>query len=146
METSRNEILPDPYSPFTAEYEFVGRLVGKAVYEGINIEQKFAEPFLNLLIGRQNTFEDLQFVDPDVYHGLISLKHSSEDISAMEQTFVIYDKLPNGKSKYVDLLCPSKPPPPAHRQVAVTKYSLPHAAKTRCSSSSTTLTSSATSK
>ena len=37
METARNEILPNPYSQFSSEYEFVGRLVGKAVYEGINI-------------------------------------------------------------------------------------------------------------
>jgi ubiquitin-protein ligase E3 C len=61
----------------------VGRLVGKAVYEGINIEQKFAEPFLNLLIGRQNTFEDLQYIDPDIYKGLLSIKHTKEDISVM---------------------------------------------------------------
>jgi len=66
-----------------AEYEFVGRLVGKAVYEGINIEQKFAEPFLNLLIGRQNTFEDLQYIDPDIYRSLLSLKKSEEDMSAL---------------------------------------------------------------
>lgn len=66
-----------------AEYEFVGRLVGKAVYEGINIEQKFAEPFLNLLIGRQNTFEDLQYIDPDIYRSLLSLKKSEEDMNAL---------------------------------------------------------------
>ena len=49
-------MLPNPNNSYTAEYEFVGRLVGKAVYEAINIEQKFAEPFLNLVIGRLNTF------------------------------------------------------------------------------------------
>lgn len=86
------------------------------------------------MIGRQNTFEDLQFVDPEVYRGLLSLKNSSEDIAALEQTFVIFDKLPNGKSRYVDLLCPAKPPPPAHRQVLVTRYPTPHAARTRSSS------------
>ena len=32
-----NEILPNPYSMSDAEYEFVGKLIGKAVYEGINI-------------------------------------------------------------------------------------------------------------
>jgi hypothetical protein len=55
-ETENNEILPNSYSPLGKQYEFVGKVVGKAVYEGINIDQKFAEPFLNLLIGRQNTF------------------------------------------------------------------------------------------
>jgi hypothetical protein len=29
------------------------------------------------VIGRQNTFEDLQFVDPDVYRGLLSIKNST---------------------------------------------------------------------
>jgi len=37
METPLNEILPNPYSLSVSEYEFVGKLVGKAVYEGINI-------------------------------------------------------------------------------------------------------------
>jgi hypothetical protein len=75
------------------------------------------------VIGRQNTFEDLQFIDPDVYRGLLSIKDTPEDISHLEQTFVIFDKLPNGRSKYVDLLCPSKAPSPNHKQVLVTKYS-----------------------
>jgi ubiquitin-protein ligase E3 C len=83
MDTPRNEILPNPYAPAKAEYEFIGKLIGKAVYEGINIEQKFAEPFLNLLIGRQNTFEDLQYIDPDIYRSLLALKHSEDDISAL---------------------------------------------------------------
>lgn len=68
-----------------------------------------------------NTFEDLQFVDPDVYRGLLSIKDTPEDISHLEQTFVIYDRLPNGRSRYIDLLCPSKQPAPDHRQVVVTK-------------------------
>jgi hypothetical protein len=32
METPNNEILPNPYAPHTAEYELVGKLIGKAVY------------------------------------------------------------------------------------------------------------------
>lgn len=76
METALNQIIPNPYSPHTVEYQFVGKLVGKAVYEGINIDQKFAEPFLNLLIGRFNTFEDMQYIDPEVYQGLLNIKHS----------------------------------------------------------------------
>jgi len=59
----------------------VGKLVGKAVYEGITIEQKFAEPFLNLVIGRQNTFEDLHYIDPDIYRGLLNIKNTTDDIS-----------------------------------------------------------------
>lgn len=119
MDSPLNEILPNPYSNSVYEYQFVGKLVGKAVYEGINIEQKFAQPFLNLLIGRQNTFEDLQFIDPEIYRNLLSLKNSTEDISCLEQTFTIYDNLPNGQKRYIDLLHPSKPP--SSKQVLVTK-------------------------
>jgi hypothetical protein len=36
-ETENNEILPNYYSPLGRECEFVGKIVGKAVYEGINI-------------------------------------------------------------------------------------------------------------
>lgn len=32
METPLNEILPNPYSMSVAEYELVGKLIGKAVY------------------------------------------------------------------------------------------------------------------
>lgn len=88
---------------------------------------------MNLVIGRQNTFEDLQYIDPDIYKGLLSLKHSNEDISLLEQTFVIFDKLPNGKSKYIDLLCTSKAP--TNKQVLVTKYYCCNLVKTKCSSS-----------
>jgi hypothetical protein len=36
-ETENNEILPNCYSQLARQYEFVGKVVGKAVYEGINI-------------------------------------------------------------------------------------------------------------
>lgn len=52
---------------------------------------------------------------------MISLKTTSDDISELHQTFVIFDHLPNGQNKYIDLLCPSKPP--TNKQVLVTKYS-----------------------
>lgn len=61
----------------------------------------------------------MQYIDADIYKGLIALKNSTEDIDEMGQTFVILDKLPNGQQKYVDLLCPSKPP--TNKQVLVTK-------------------------
>lgn len=72
-----------------------------------------------MVIGRQNTFEDMQYIDPDIYKGLIAIKNDMEDIDEMGQTFVILDKLPNGQQRYVDLLCPSKPP--SSKQVLVTK-------------------------
>ncbi len=85
-------------------------IVGKAVYEAITIEQKFVEPFLNLVIGRKNSFEDIQYIDPVIYKSLIEIKRlKDEDLEDLQQTFVILDQLPNGQPKYVNLLCPSRP-------------------------------------
>jgi hypothetical protein len=79
------------------------------------------------LIGRQNSFEDLQFVDPGLYHGLVALKHSQEDISELDQTFVVMDKIGNGEIKWIDLLNPGRPP--TQNQVPLTKYIIKYLAK-----------------
>lgn len=83
-ETPLREIVPTPkealLSDFSKEYEFIGMIVGKAVYENILIEAKFSGPFLNLIVGRTNGLEDLRSLDPELYRSLIALKHSSEDI------------------------------------------------------------------
>ena len=81
----------------------MGKLIGKAVYEGINIEQKFAEPFLNLVIGRKNGLEELQFIDKQIYQSMIELKRMESGVEDMCQTFTIIDYLPNGVKNYVNL-------------------------------------------
>ena len=53
---------------------FIGKIIGKAIYENITIGPKFAGPFLNALIGRKNTFEDLRKVDKDLYNSLCYIK------------------------------------------------------------------------
>lgn len=44
-------------------YEFIGKIIGKALYEGIVIGPKFCGPFLNSIIGQRNNFDDLQKID-----------------------------------------------------------------------------------
>lgn len=86
------------------QYEFVGKLIGKAVYESINIEQKFAEPFFNLLIGRKNTFEDLKFIDKEIYRSMVQVRRmNSNDLEILSQTFTILDENPMGEKKRVNL-------------------------------------------
>eukprot|EP00550_Attheya_septentrionalis_P004711 CAMPEP_0198293348 /NCGR_PEP_ID=MMETSP1449-20131203/16620_1 /TAXON_ID=420275 /ORGANISM="Attheya septentrionalis, Strain CCMP2084" /LENGTH=1294 /DNA_ID=CAMNT_0043992895 /DNA_START=157 /DNA_END=4041 /DNA_ORIENTATION=- len=55
-------------------YEFLGRVLGKAVYESILVEPQFCLPFLNQLLGKQNTLDDLKNLDPEYYKHLSSLK------------------------------------------------------------------------
>ena len=52
-------------------YEFVGQLLGKSLYENIMLGVKFAGSFLNLLINKKNTFDDLMSVDQDLYRSVV---------------------------------------------------------------------------
>ena len=54
-------------------YEFLGRVMGKAVYESILVEPQFCLPFLNQLLGKQNSLEDLKNYDPEFYSNLTKL-------------------------------------------------------------------------
>jgi ubiquitin-protein ligase E3 C len=51
----------------TKYFSFLGRLLGKAMYDGITIDPKFADFFLRKLIGKQNSLNDLKSLDPDLY-------------------------------------------------------------------------------
>ena len=71
-----------------SHYEFLGRAIGKAVYEGILVDPQFCLPFLNQLVGKANSLEDLKNYDPEYYKNLtklLSLK--SEDFATLGLTF-----------------------------------------------------------
>lgn len=111
----------------------MGKIVGKAVYESINIDQKFAEPFLNLLIGRQNSFEDLQYIDKQVYKSMLDIRRMNrEDLESMQQTFTIMDVSPFGQKKIVNLKNLSNSHGKNH-DVVVTTYFSDNSVKTKCS-------------
>ena len=97
-------------------YHFIGRILGKAMYEGILVDVAFAGFFLaNVCNDRQarpailipfpawlgkqkSSLDDLASLDPDLYQELISLKHytgNPEDLSlnftvAVEGLFEYY--------------------------------------------------------
>ena len=54
-------------------YEFLGRAVGKAVYESILVEPQFCLPFLNQLLGKSNSMHDLKNFDPEYHKNLTKL-------------------------------------------------------------------------
>jgi len=73
-----------------SHYEFLGRAIGKAVYEGILVDPQFCLPFLNQLLGKANSLEDLRNLDPTYYKNLtklLSLK--SCDFSSLGLTFEV---------------------------------------------------------
>lgn len=56
-----------------SHYEFLGRVLGKAVYESILVEPQFCLPFLNQLLGKANSLEDLKNFDSEFYQNLTKL-------------------------------------------------------------------------
>ncbi|ROT34844.1 HECT-domain-containing protein [Sodiomyces alkalinus F11] len=100
-------------------FEFLGRLVGKCMYEGILIDEPFA-PFFLLKWASGQTGEnsyrgninDLKDLDQELYQGLLHLKNYPGDLAELDLNFTIEDELstngpirtitrelmPNGKS------------------------------------------------
>jgi ubiquitin-protein ligase E3 C len=71
-----------------SHYEFLGRVLGKAVYESILVEPQFCLPFLNQLLGKSNSVEDLKNLDLEYYKNLIKLfDMSATDIQGLDLSF-----------------------------------------------------------
>jgi ubiquitin-protein ligase E3 C len=80
------ELLND--STLLPHYEFLGRVLGKAVYESILVEAQFCLPFLNQILGKTNTIEDLKNLDSEYYTNLRKLlTMSKSDIESLGLTF-----------------------------------------------------------
>ncbi|EGN93917.1 hypothetical protein SERLA73DRAFT_189041 [Serpula lacrymans var. lacrymans S7.3] len=118
LATKKNELYPNPHSYATEPhslnwYRFIGRILGKALYEGILVEVAFAGFFLAKWLGKQSFLDDLASLDPDLYQGLIFLKNytgNPEDLS-LNFTAAVEEF---GVAKTVDLI-------PDGSNVAVTR-------------------------
>jgi len=85
-------------------FEFIGKMVGKAVYEGILIEGVFERTFLKGVIGQKCEFNDLAGLEKEVYKSLLVLKHCDreEEIREMEMFFCVSEEGVEG-AKNVEL-------------------------------------------
>ncbi|SCZ97871.1 BZ3500_MvSof-1268-A1-R1_Chr3-3g06425 [Microbotryum saponariae] len=101
LETAQRELYPNPHayakeSSQLAWYTFMGHILGKALYDGILIDVRFAGFFLAKLscvypISRQ--VDDLQSLDPELYSGLIQLKNYPGDVETdMSLNFTVTDE------------------------------------------------------
>ncbi|KAJ6545022.1 HECT-domain-containing protein [Mycena vulgaris] len=108
LANKKNELYPNPHA-YAIEshnlnwYRFIGRIIGKAMYEGILVDIPFAGFFLAKWLGKQSFLDDLASLDPELYNGLIFLKHyagNPEDLS-LNFTVAIEDF---GITKTVDLI------------------------------------------
>lgn len=80
-------------------YEFLGRIIGKCMYEGILVDLVFAGFFLlkwpstgpNNENGYKGSINDLRDMDEDLYRGLLHLKNYPGDVSELGFVFTIDD-------------------------------------------------------
>ncbi|KAK2176480.1 hypothetical protein NP493_662g01045 [Ridgeia piscesae] len=103
--TSEHKLYPSPLSfiqeNHLALFEFVGRILAKAVYEGIVVEVPFASFFLSQILGHQrsatySSIDELPSLDPELYRSLTYIKHCEDGIDDLELTFS-YDEDVMGK-------------------------------------------------
>ncbi|KAI1292289.1 Ubiquitin-protein ligase E3B [Halotydeus destructor] len=120
--TSEQRLYPSPTS-FVHEnhlslFEFVGKVLGKAVYEGIVIDVPFASFFLGQVLGQQqsvlySSIDELPSLDAELYKNLTYIKHYDGDVADLGLTFSV-DEDCMGKIVTHELM-------PGGRAVPVTK-------------------------
>uniref|UniRef100_A0A1E1WF09 Ubiquitin-protein ligase E3C n=2 Tax=Pectinophora gossypiella TaxID=13191 RepID=A0A1E1WF09_PECGO len=94
--TRDNMLYPNPgvhllYDDFPMHYYFVGRMLGKALYENLLTELPLAEFFLGKLCStREPDVHALASLDPGLYRGLLMLKsHRRQDVPELGLDFTI---------------------------------------------------------
>jgi len=115
--TSEERLYPSPLSHITDNhldlFEFVGKMIGKAVYEGIVVDVPFASFFLTQVLGHDHTtlysyFDEMSSSDPELYKNLTYIKHYEGDVEDLGLTFsfdqdvmgriVSHELVPGGRS------------------------------------------------
>ncbi|KAL4252810.1 UPL family protein [Abortiporus biennis] len=81
-------------------FKFVGRVIGKAIYDGRLLDAYFARSLYRQLLGKPVDYRDVEWVDPEYYNSLCWILEN--DPSALELTFSVEaDEF--GVTKIIDL-------------------------------------------
>lgn len=98
MTTNDNLMYPNPnvhliVEDFPRHYYFIGRILGKCLYENLLVELPLAEFFLSKLIGRNSDVgvHHLASLDPVMYKNLLFLKNYEEDVAELGLDFTVVD-------------------------------------------------------
>ncbi|XP_030554111.1 ubiquitin-protein ligase E3C [Drosophila novamexicana] len=96
MVTTDNKLYPNPnvsdlFSDFEKHYYFIGRILGKAIYENLLVELPLAEFFLTKLAGKYSDVDihQLASLDPELYRNLLYLKDYPGDVSELNLDFTV---------------------------------------------------------
>ena len=89
-------------------YKFIGKIIGKALFDKITINYNLNQNLIKLLLGiKEFNIEDLKYYDIEIYKSLINLKNSNfsnnNDLYfTWEINGKIYEIIPNGKNILID--------------------------------------------
>ncbi|ENH61835.1 hypothetical protein FOC1_g10014786 [Fusarium oxysporum f. sp. cubense race 1] len=104
--TEADSTFRDMISDLLKRYEFLGRIVGKCMYEGILVDLAFAGFFLlkwtstgpNDANTYKGSVNDLRDMDEDLYRGMLRLKNYPGDVSELGIDFTIEDQVSDPKN------------------------------------------------
>ncbi|KAK7337160.1 hypothetical protein VNO77_17721 [Canavalia gladiata] len=72
--------------------EFLGRVVGKALYEGILLDYSFSHVFVQKLLGRYSFLDELSTLDPELYRNLMYVKNYDGDVKELSLDFTVTEE------------------------------------------------------
>ncbi|KAL7092159.1 hypothetical protein ACP275_12G148300 [Erythranthe tilingii] len=72
--------------------EFLGRIVGKALYEGILLDFYFSHVFVQKLLGRYSYVDELFTLDPELHRNLMYVKHYDGDVKDLCLDFTVTEE------------------------------------------------------
>ncbi|KAI8986495.1 hypothetical protein BDB01DRAFT_785829 [Pilobolus umbonatus] len=85
-------------------FEFIGKVIGKSVYEGILLDVQFAEVLLAKLLGRNVFLGELKELDEEVWRNLTFVKRYEGDVEDLCLTFEanenVFGKIESHELKY----------------------------------------------
>lgn len=94
--TSERLLIPNTAARFQENgmpmIEFIGRIVGKALYEGILLDYSFSHVFVQKLLGRYSFLDELSTLDPELYRNLMYVKNYEGDVKELSLDFTITEE------------------------------------------------------
>jgi len=106
VSSDRTTFHPNKLSGINEEhlsfFKFIGRIIGKALYEGRLLEAYFSRALYKRILGKPVSVKDMESFDPDYYKSLVwMLENDITDI--ITETFSVEDDV-FGATKVVDLI------------------------------------------
>ncbi|XP_067931965.1 ubiquitin-protein ligase E3C-like [Watersipora subatra] len=109
LTASNDKLLyPNPEAPAVMEnsekhFFFLGRVLGKALYENMLVELPFAGFFLTKILGKADSdFHQLSSLDPTLYRNLLFVKNYSGDVTELGLDFSVVNEV-LGMTSHVEL-------------------------------------------